>query len=39
LAHWAKCKIEKETEANALQEIKARYKEMKVDIGATYIFT
>lgn len=37
--HWARCKIEKETEAGALEEIKNRYQQMKVAIGSTYVFT
>jgi hypothetical protein len=38
-SHWARCKIEKETESGALEEIKSRYQQMKVAIGSTYVFT
>lgn len=38
-SHWARCKIEKETESTALEEIRARYQQMKVGIGSTYVFT
>jgi hypothetical protein len=38
-AHWARCKIEKETEGAALEEIKGKYKEMRVVLGATALFS
>lgn len=37
--HWARCKIEKESEEGALEEIKAHYLQMKVSMGNTYVFT
>lgn len=37
--HWARCKIEKETESTALEEIRNRYQKMKIAIGPTYVFT
>jgi hypothetical protein len=37
--HWARCKIEKETEDGVIEEIKAHYSQMKVSMGNGYVFT
>ncbi len=37
--HWAKCKIEKETPLNALDQIKQRYNDMRTDLNSKFVFS
>ncbi len=37
--HWAKCKIEKESPLNAIEQIKTKYQEMHVDLHSQFIFS